>query len=405
MADTDPDLQDLHLGDVRSGLRRDAGPETSNLDDLSWENPYDMAKGHRGFMAGDMIMAMYGWTPNWKALTDGHSIVNLYVRRSFDGGQTWSTLPGSFTHTNDITYSGDGTTTCEWQGPISDQVPVCTHLRRRRLRAGQERLAAARLAGDGPRPEVLADDPKHHRGLGEHRLAAGGLHCAGVRRRHPRSLALLHGLRDRLDQRLRRRRGDAARPVLQPRHRVGRRVPGVAGRGDRSGLPAVGRQRRRVRSQRLLQRVRRPRGQQALRVGRGRRHRSPGGQFFYAVWNQWTSTSTGHEIASDAWFRRVAFLDDYVPDEEDPSGPGTTDVDQDLYIADWDGGNDCNDNDPSINPGAPEICDDLTDNNCDGFIDEDCGGGTCDPAGTPCTSATADLCCSGSCHPKWRTCR
>ena len=94
---------------------------TTNLDDLSWENPYDMAKGHRGFLAGDMIMAMYAWSPNWMANTVGHDNYNLYVRRSFDGGQTWSTLPASFTHTDDITYSGNGTTTCEWMGPIGSR--------------------------------------------------------------------------------------------------------------------------------------------------------------------------------------------------------------------------------------------------------------------------------------------
>ena len=118
---------------------------TTNLDDQSWENPYDMAKGHRGFLAGDMVMAMYGWTNNWQALTDANDIVNLYVRRSFDGGKTWSTLPASFTHTNDITYTGDGTTTCEWMGETV-RMPSTRSASptRRRVRAGEERVAAAR---------------------------------------------------------------------------------------------------------------------------------------------------------------------------------------------------------------------------------------------------------------------
>ncbi len=67
-----------------------------DLDDQSWENPYDVAKGHRGFIDGDFIMMMYAWSPNWKANSVGNDHYNLYARRSFDGGATWTTTPAAF---------------------------------------------------------------------------------------------------------------------------------------------------------------------------------------------------------------------------------------------------------------------------------------------------------------------
>jgi hypothetical protein len=36
-----------------------------NLRDQSWTNPFDVAKGHRGYIDGDLIMMMYAWSPNW----------------------------------------------------------------------------------------------------------------------------------------------------------------------------------------------------------------------------------------------------------------------------------------------------------------------------------------------------
>ena len=76
-----------------------------NFTDQSWYNPYEVAKGHRGFLDGDFVMMLYAWSPNWRLNTVGHDRYELYIRRSFDGAGTWTTTPGDL--------GGDGTTTCE----------------------------------------------------------------------------------------------------------------------------------------------------------------------------------------------------------------------------------------------------------------------------------------------------
>jgi len=97
-----------------------------NLTDQSWYNPLDVAKGHRGFVDGKYIMILYAWSPNWKLNTRGRDRYELYVRRSFDGGQTWTTLPKNYVHlgepgapgnggnpSTDPVYKGEGTVDCE----------------------------------------------------------------------------------------------------------------------------------------------------------------------------------------------------------------------------------------------------------------------------------------------------
>jgi hypothetical protein len=84
-----------------------------NLDDESWENPYDVAKGHRGYIDGDFIMMMYAWSPNWQANSVGNDHYNLYARRSFDGGESWTTLPDTYTHVDGSVWYGLGTCTTE----------------------------------------------------------------------------------------------------------------------------------------------------------------------------------------------------------------------------------------------------------------------------------------------------
>ncbi|MCO4768958.1 MAG: putative metal-binding motif-containing protein [Deltaproteobacteria bacterium] len=66
-------------------------------------------------------------------------------------------------------------------------------------------------------------------------------------------------------------------------------------------------------------------------------------------------------------------------DDDDDDGAGddddaTTDVDGDLDG--WPSSQDCDDADPAISPGAFEVCDDYTDQDCDSLVD--CDDADCD---------------------------
>jgi hypothetical protein len=97
--------------DERSDVGANAAGST--LLDQSWYNPLDVAKGHRGFLDGDFVMVLYGWSPNWRLNAKGSDRYELYIRRSFDGGLTWTTLPANYKHWDGSSHSGIGTVTCE----------------------------------------------------------------------------------------------------------------------------------------------------------------------------------------------------------------------------------------------------------------------------------------------------
>jgi hypothetical protein len=61
-------------------------------------------------MDGDFIMVIYAWSPNWKMNAVGNDHYNLYARRSFDGGQTWTTTPAEL----------GGVGTCHTENYLSD---------------------------------------------------------------------------------------------------------------------------------------------------------------------------------------------------------------------------------------------------------------------------------------------
>jgi hypothetical protein len=94
----------------------------SNIDDRSWYMPIDISKAHRGFLDGDHVFMLYAWSPNWKLNAVGRDRYELYTRRSFDGGVSWTVTPATFEATNGVVYSGDGTVTCEtWRDGADSQ--------------------------------------------------------------------------------------------------------------------------------------------------------------------------------------------------------------------------------------------------------------------------------------------
>jgi putative metal-binding protein len=89
--------------------------------------------------------------------------------------------------------------------------------------------------------------------------------------------------------------------------------------------------------------------------------------------------------------------------------PPCVDADGDGYCASQ---GDCNDADPTVHPGAAEVCNDGKDNDCNGLVD--CADPACatSPSCTTCLSSGASCtqnaqCCSLSCggKPKHKTCK
>ncbi len=298
--------------DPSSFVGTDINADATNLNDTSWANPYDMAKGHRGFLVGDNLMVMYGWTPNWNDLANGHSIVNLYVRRSFDGGQTWSTTPASFTHTNGITYSGDGTTTCEWMGPISEQVPVCVDY-------GAGDFEQARNVSQLGGSQVTVLDPRYSpttRSITEASVSSESL-PAGFSAplydddtRDPSRFFMVYetgetsaydaGEATPLDLFYSRAIEWGDEYLVWQDEATADCLP-AADTEDEFDLAG------------FCNEFDALEGSQFDESGEASVTTNPGGTFFYTTWNQIDFDHDGNEILSDAIFRRVLFIDDYNP--------------------------------------------------------------------------------------------
>ncbi|MEW6286163.1 MAG: choice-of-anchor O protein [Chloroflexota bacterium] len=93
----------------------------ADLSHRSSANPYEDARAHRGDINGDFLVIGYTYTPNWAAYRNGNDKYDFYVRRSYDGGQTWTTDPNGsgVTHCNTFTdpLTKIKTEVCNYYGP------------------------------------------------------------------------------------------------------------------------------------------------------------------------------------------------------------------------------------------------------------------------------------------------
>ncbi len=77
----------------------------ANLADLSYINPYDDSRSHRGQIRGDYACVGLAYTANWAAARNGNDKYDFYIRRTFDGGQTWTTDPAGSGVTHSYTWT------------------------------------------------------------------------------------------------------------------------------------------------------------------------------------------------------------------------------------------------------------------------------------------------------------
>lgn len=316
----------------------------TNFDDPTWENPYDVAKGHRGFLQGDMLMVMYAWSPNWKANTVGHDNYNLYNRRSFDGGQTWSTLPGSFTHTNGTTYNGDGTTTCEWyytdSESTSDQsltdvtgneFAVCTE-----YAAGAFEQARNVSQLLGTHETIL--DPRYTPATPSITDASVSTPSLPVGFTAPYDDASIdiNDVQDSSRYFMVYETGDNTTTAFGEAEPLDLFYSRAVNWGDdylvwaeETDLSTCLPDESTIETDVLdgtgfCNEFDPLEGSQFSESGEASVTTNPDTTFFYAIWNQVDFGVDGLNEDSDAWFRRVLFLDDYVPTVDDGTGPGNT---------------------------------------------------------------------------------
>jgi hypothetical protein len=275
-------------------------PTLTNFDDQSWENPYDVAKGHRGYISGDYIMMLYCWSPNWLANSVGHDNYNLYVRRSFDGGATWTTLPTSFDTSDvpaDVTITADGTEFYEFMGAADgvDEYPIWYYL-------GPGEFEPARNVSllTGTRLTVL--DPRYSPTPGS--IATDGGFLYPDDERDPSKFFITFEVGDNTTVEF----GEAT-PLDMYYSRA-------LNYGDDYTVVCEDENDPMTCYFDWLENKRKIHAAEAALKA------SPGGMFFYAIWNQWQEDNHENVYDSDAIIRRMLFLADDDINDDGSGGDG-----------------------------------------------------------------------------------
>lgn len=264
-----------------------------DLGDEHWENKYEVAKGHRGYIDGDNVVLMYAWTPNWLATSHGHEPYNLYIRRSFDGGETWTTTPASL--------GGTGTTYDQVFG-VGERVWTET----RTLGAGEfeparnvSQLTSNKETVLDPRysPTNMGTQTSVERILladGTFQYVAGGVYPDDVR--DPSKLFAVFET------------GDATTVLLggeaDPLDLFGSRATVYGDFWDTEDVFAQGKGLWEERWDWLE-------NKKDVLSGEASIAGSPGGAYLWVVWNEWMEYDDGHVYESDPMFRRL-WWDDAV---------------------------------------------------------------------------------------------
>jgi len=104
-------------------------PENA-LQSKSGANPYEDARAHRGQIRGDFLIIGYTYCPNWAASRNAHDKYDFYIRRSFNGGGSWTTDPnfaGDVVHT-DYFFDPEGVSSAELDEEGNDVSEATKHV-------------------------------------------------------------------------------------------------------------------------------------------------------------------------------------------------------------------------------------------------------------------------------------